>query len=168
MMGEMGKRIDVSEIPPVIGTLYPAPFDLPCRTRERKKIGDAAGLTQFGVNLLRLPPGAWSSQRHWHSHSDEFIYVLAGEVVLVTDDGEEVLCSGDAAGFKAGDANGHCLRNQSDSDVLVLEIGTCVSDETAPYSDIDMVAHASGKPARYTRRDGTPYPDIARRGPEAD
>ena len=167
-MGEMGKRIDVSEIPPVIGTLYPAPFDLPCRTRERKKIGDAAGLTQFGVNLLRLPPGAWSSQRHWHNHSDEFVYVLAGEVVLVTDDGEEVLCSGDVAGFKAGDANGHCLRNQPDSDVLVLEIGTRVSDETAPYSDIDMVAHASGKPARYARRDGTPYPDTGRRGPEAD
>lgn len=164
----MGKRIDVSEIPPVIGTLYPAPFDLPCRTRERKKLGDVAGLTQFGVNLLRLPPGAWSSQRHWHSHSDEFIYVLAGEVVLVTDDGEEVLCCGDAAGFKAGDANGHCLRNQSDSEVLVLEIGTRVSDETAPYSDIDMVAHASGKPARYTRRDGTPYPETGRRGPEAD
>jgi len=90
MMGEMGKRIDVSEIPPVIGTLYPAPFDRPCRTRERKKLGDAAGLTQFGLNLLRLPPGAWSSQRHWHSHSDEFIYVLAGEVVLVINDGEEV------------------------------------------------------------------------------
>ncbi len=88
--------------------------------------------------------------------------------MLVTDDGEEVLCSGDAAGFKAGDANGHCLRNQSDSDVLVLEIGTRVSDEAAPYSDINMVAHASGKPARYTRRDGTPYPDIARRGREAD
>ena len=76
----MGKRIDVSEIPPVIGTLYPAPFDLPCRKRERQKLGDSAGLTQFGVNLLRLPPGAWSSQRHWHALSDEFVYVLAGEV----------------------------------------------------------------------------------------
>ena len=120
----MAKRIDVSEIPAVTGTLYPTPFDLPCRTRERQKLGDAAGLGQFGVNLLRLPPGAWSSQRHWHTRGDEFVYVLAGEVVLATDDGEEVLRSGDAAGFKAGEPNGHCLRNHSDSDVLVLEIGT--------------------------------------------
>ena len=164
----MAKRIDVAEIAPVVGTLYPTPFDVPCRTRERTKLGDAAGLTQFGVNLLRLPPGAWSSQRHWHSHTDEFIYVLAGEVVLVSDDGEEILSAGDAAGFKAGDSNGHCLRNDSDSDASILEIGSRFADDVGHYSDIDMVAHADGKPAIYTHRDGTPYTDIKRRGPEAD
>ncbi len=164
----MGKRIDASEISPVVGTLYPTPFDRPCRKRERSKLGDAAGLTQFGVNLLRLPPGAWSSQRHWHSHADEFVYVLSGEVVLVTDDGEEVLGAGDAAGFKAGEANGHCLQNRSDNVVLVLEIGSRVAEDSGHYSDIDMMAPAGGMPAIYTRRDGTPYTDIKRRGPEED
>lgn len=161
----MGKRIDVAGIAPVVGTLYPPPYDQPCRARERRKLGDAAGLTQFGVNLLRLPPGAWSSQRHWHTGSDEFVYVIAGEVVLVTDDGEEVLHSGDAAGFKAGDANGHCLQNRSSEDVVLLEVGTRVADDRGYYPEIDLIAPASGKPAFYTRRDGTPYADLQRRGP---
>jgi len=161
----MKKRIEVTALTPVVGTLYPTPFDMPCRARARTKLGDAAGLTQFGVNLLRLPPGAWSSQRHWHTGGDEFVYVLSGEVVLVTDGGEEVLRAGDAAGFPAQDTNGHCLQNRSDRDAQVLEIGTRVSGDTAYYSDIDMVAPAGGKPAAYTHRDGTPYPDIRRRGP---
>jgi uncharacterized cupin superfamily protein len=161
----MKRRIDVATLAPVVGTLYPTPFDAPCRARERIKLGDAAGLTQFGVNLLRLPPGAWSSQRHWHTSEDEFVYVLSGEVVLVTDGGEEVLRPGDAAGFPAQDTNGHCLQNRSDRDAQVLEIGTRVPGNAAYYSDIDMVAPAGGKPAIYTHRDGTPYPDIRRRGP---
>jgi hypothetical protein len=82
-----------------VGTFYPPPFHTPCLARARTKLGDAAGLTQFGVNLLRLPPGAWSSQRHWQTLSDEFVFVLAGEVTLVTDAGEEVLKAGEAAGF---------------------------------------------------------------------
>src|SRR4051812_10648327 len=94
----MSKRIDVASVAPIIGTLYPTPYEQPCLARERRKIGDAAGLTQYGINLLTLPPGAWSSQRHWHSHQDEFVFVVEGEVVLVTDDGEEVLGGGDAAG----------------------------------------------------------------------
>jgi uncharacterized cupin superfamily protein len=102
----MGKRIDIAALNSVVGTLYPPPFDEPCRARERKRLGDAAGLTQFGVNLLRLPPGAWSSQRHWHAKEDEFVYVLSGEVVLVTDAGEEVLRAGDCAGFKRSDPDG--------------------------------------------------------------
>jgi len=161
----MRKRIDIAGLIPVVGTLYPSPFDVPCRARERTKLGDAAGLTQFGVNLLRLPPGAWSSQRHWHTGEDEFVYVLSGEVVLVTDGGEEVLRAGDAAGFPAGDANGNCLQNRSDRDAQILEIGTRVPGDSAVYPDIDMVAPAGGKPAIYTRRDGTPYQDIRRRGP---
>lgn len=161
----MRKRIDVAVLEPVVGTLYPPPFNAPCRARERTKLGDAAGLSQFGVNLLRLPPGAWSSQRHWHTGEDEFVYVLSGEVVLVTDGGEEVLRAGDAAGFPAQDTNGHCLQNRSDRDALVLEIGTRVAGDVGYYSDIDMVAPAGGKPAVYTRRDGTPYEGIVRRGP---
>ena len=155
----MSKRIDSSKIPAEIGTLYPIPFDKPCQKRERKRLGDAVGLDQFGVNWLRLPPGAWSSQRHWHTQSDEFVYILSGEVVLVTDAGEEILRAGDIAGFKAGDEDGHCLQNRSDSDVIAMEVGTRILDEKAHYSDIDMVAFASKEPARYARQDGTPYPD---------
>src|SRR6202163_4358736 len=140
----MKKRIDAAELTPVTGTLYPPPFDLPCRARQRTKLGDAAGLSQFGVNLLRLPPGAWSSQRHWHTREDEFVYVRSGEGVLVTDGGEEVLRAGDAVGFPAGDADGHCLQNRSSADARVLEIGTRVPGETAYYCDIDMVARAEG------------------------
>jgi len=164
----MGKRIDVSAIAPIVGTLYPAPFDEPCRARERRKLGDAAGLTQFGVNLLRLSSGAWSSQRHWHDRSDEFIYVLAGEVVLVSDEGEETLRAGDAAGFRGGEANGHHLRNESAAEALVLEVGTRDPDDAGYFSDIDLVAPTGGRPALYTRRDGTPYTDIRRRGPADD
>ena len=162
----MNKRIDSAALAPIVGTTYPPPFDLPCRARARTKLGDAAGLSQFGVNLLRLPPGAWSSQRHWHTAGDEFVYVLSGEVVLVTDGGEEILHAGDAAGFPAGDSNGHCLQNHSDRDAEVLEIGSRLPDDTGYYSDVDMVAPAGGKPAVYTRRDGTPYQDIRRRGPD--
>src|SRR5579872_6653102 len=113
------KRIDVGSVAAIVGTLYPPPFDQPCRSRSRRKLGDAAGVT-----LLTLPPGAWSSQRHWHTQADEFVYVLSGEVTLVTEDGEEILRAGDAAGFKAGDENDHCLQNRSKSDAQVLEIGT--------------------------------------------
>jgi uncharacterized cupin superfamily protein len=159
------KRIDVAAIAPVVGTLYPAPFDQPCRARERRKLGDAAGLQQFGVNLLRLPPGAWSSQRHWHTTSDELVYVISGEVTMVTDSGDEVLRPGDAAGFRAGDPDGHCLQNRSTVDAFVLEIGTRDLDDVGYYPDIDMVAPARGKPAVYTHHDGSPYENIRRRGP---
>ena len=160
----MKKRIDIAALESLVGTLYPAPFDEPCRARARKRLGDAAGLTQFGINLLILPPGAWSSQRHWHDRSDEFVYVVSGEVVLVTDGGEEILRAGDAAGFKANDENGHHLQNRSGRDAQVLEIGTRLATDSAYYSDVDMMAPAGGKPARYTRRDGTPYPEKPRRG----
>jgi uncharacterized cupin superfamily protein len=161
----MAKRIDVESLQAIAGTLYPPPYDEPCRARERTRLGDPAGLTQFGVNLLRLPPGAWSSQRHWHTGEDEFVYVLAGEVVLVTDAGEETLRAGDAAGFPANDLDGHCLQNRSGRDATVLEIGTRMKGSVAYYPDIDMVAPAGGKPAAYTHRDGTPYDNIRRRGP---
>src|SRR6202045_2731269 len=157
----MTKRIDVAALTPIVGTPYPAPFDQPCRSRARTRLGDAAGLTQYGVNLLRLPPGAWSSQRPWHTGGDGFVYGLSGGVGLVTDAGDEILHAGDAAGFKAGDNNGHCLQNRSQPDAEVLEIGTRIAGDTAFYSDIDMVAPAGGKPDAYTHPDGTPYEGLA-------
>jgi len=162
----MPKKIDIPALPAVVGTMYPPPFDGPCRARERKKLGDAAGLTQFGVNLLTLRPGAWSSQRHWHTGSDEFVYVIKGEVTLVTNGGREIFAAGDAAGFVAGDENGHCFQNHSSEVALLLEVGTRVDADAAYYPDIDLVAPAGAEPALFTRRDGTPYTDIKRRGPE--
>lgn len=156
----MPKKIDLAKAQTVSGTVYPPPFDQPCLKRHRVKVGDAAGLTQFGVNLCTLPPGAWSSQRHWHTHADELIQVVEGEVVLVTDEGEEILRAGDWAGFKAGDADGHCFQNRSDRPVVLLEIGTRSHEDAARYSHIDMITVA-GKPG-YFRRDGTPYPVRAR------
>src|SRR5262245_59577396 len=95
------KMIDVTALSPIIGTMYPPPYDEPCLARSRTKLGDAARLTQFGVNYLRLPPGAWSGQRHWQTACDEFVYVLAGEVTLVTDSGSEVLRPGECDDYRA-------------------------------------------------------------------
>ena len=161
----MGRKIAIENSPTVRGARYPAPFDTPCLGRFRRRLGDAAGLTPFGVNLTRLPPGCWSSQRHWHTGEDEFVYVLSGEVVLVTDQGEEVLRAGDAAGFPANEGNGHCLQNRSDKDAQLLEVGTRQTGSVCYYPGIDMVAPAGGKPAAYTHRDGTPYESLRRRGP---
>jgi uncharacterized cupin superfamily protein len=153
----MGKRIDLNSVPASTGSGYPSPFHLPCAGRARQRLGDAAGLTDFGVNLLRLPPGTWSSQRHWHSAEDEFVYVLEGEVVLVTDAGEEVLQAGDCAGFKAGLRDGHHLQNRSQQDAVVLEVGSRkVADDEGDYSDIDM-RFLKGD-AGYAHKDGRPYP----------
>lgn len=160
----MAKKIDIASLPEIVGSMYPPPYDEPCLSRERRRLGDAAGLTQFGVNLLRLPPGAWSSQRHWHTEEDEFIVVLSGEVTLLTDAGPEILRAGDAAGFKAGDRDGHCLQNRSNQDATVLEIGSRIPTDVAYYSDIDMATTTDGVPAPYIHRDGTPYPDLGRRG----
>jgi len=158
------KRIDAATLEVVVGSLYPPPYDQPCRNRERRRLGDAAGLKQFGVNLMRLPPGSWSSQRHWHSREDEFVYVLAGEVTLVTDAGAEVLRAGDAAGFRAGDPDGHTLQNRSAADVLVLEVGTrAIAEDVTTYPGIDLMAPAGGVPSTFTHQDGTPYPNIPRR-----
>ncbi|HEX6858695.1 MAG TPA: cupin domain-containing protein [Caulobacteraceae bacterium] len=148
------KKIDLAQAEYLTGARYPAPHDQPCLTRERWRLGDVAGLTQFGVNLLRLPAGAWSSQRHWHTHEDEFVHVLQGEVVLVTDAGEEVLRAGDSAGFKAGVKDGHHLINRSDRDALVLEVGgRDDANDCGEYSDIDMIF----TPAGFAHKDGTPY-----------
>ena len=152
----MAKRIDLTALQAAIGSSYPSPFDAPCAARQRLRLGDAAGLSDFGVNLLRLPPGSWSSQRHWHTAEDEFTYVLEGEVVLVTDSGEEVLRAGDCAGFKAGVRDGHHLQNRSAQDAVLLEVGSRHDGEDeGEYSDIDM-RFAKGR-AGYFHKDGTPY-----------
>lgn len=149
-------KIDPEVAPVRHGTAYPPPFDAPCRTRRRWRLGDAAGLTQFGVNLLRLEPDAWSSQRHWHSAEDEFVHVLEGEVVLVEEAGETVLRAGDSAGFKAGEPNGHHLVNRSGRAALVLEVGSRRPDADAvDYPDIDMVIPEGTR--RYHHRDGRAY-----------
>jgi uncharacterized cupin superfamily protein len=153
----MAKRIELTKIPVKTGSGYPAPFDLPCAARARQRLGDVAGLTDFGVNLLRLPPGVWSSQRHWHSAEDEFVYIVQGEVVLVTDTGEELLRSGDCAGFKAGVKDGHHLQNRSDRDAILLEVGSRrVAEDEGEYPDIDMrfLKNDEG----YAHRDGTLFP----------
>ena len=152
----MPKRIDPSELPVSIGSGYPSPFNQPCAARSRQRLGDAAGLTDFGVNLLRLPPGSWSSQRHWHAAEDEFVYVLEGEVVLVTDSGEEMLRTGDCAGFKAGIKDGHHLQNRSSAAAVLLEVGSRKPEDTGEYSDIDMCF--SNASEEYLHKDGTPYP----------
>lgn len=157
----MTKKIDIETAPKVVGTLYPPPYDVPCRARSRTRLGDAAGLTQFGVNLCRLPPGAWSSQRHWHTDEDELVYVLEGEVTLVSDAGEERLVAGDSVGFKAGNPDGHCIQNRSDSDAVILEVGSRAESGSAHYPDIDLMV-VTGKPG-YLHTDGTPYPATPRK-----
>jgi len=153
------KKIDLATAPRGQGSRYPAPHDAPCRAREWIKLGDAAGLTQFGVNLVTLPPGAWASQRHWHSHEDELVYVVEGELVLVTDAGEEVLGVGDSAGFPAGVKDGHHLQNRSAAPARFLVVGGRDDRDHGEYPDIDLVF----LPGRYSggggfrRKDGSSY-----------
>ena len=160
----MGKRIDVQTAKTVSGSRYPPPYDRPCTERLRRCLGDTAGLTHFGVNLTRLPAGAWSSQRHWHSAEDEFIYIVEGEAVLVSDSGEEILRRGDCAGFKAGVADGHHLQNRSDRDLLYLEVGSRLpDDDEVAYPDIDLKAQ-KGR-SGYAHADGRPYSAAKPRNP---
>ena len=149
------KRIDIQAAPVRVGSGYPPPHDKPCAARVRRRLGDAGGLTAFGVNQLTVPPGAWSSQRHWHSTEDEFVMILSGEVVLVTDAGEEVLRAGDCAAFAAGDPDAHHFVNRSGSDAVLLEVGTRRRDDRTVYPDIDMIAEPDEDVFRH--RDGTPY-----------
>ena len=150
-------KIDVAAIPESNSCGYPAPFHEIARGRFRKRLGDAGGLTEFGVNLCRLEPGSASSQRHWHEEEEEMVYMLLGEVVLVDESGETVLRPGDAATFKAGVAEGHHLVNRSSEDALFLEIGTRPATDVVHYSDIDLVLRYDGDSDRFTKRSGEPY-----------
>jgi uncharacterized cupin superfamily protein len=150
-------KIDIDKISLDTSTGYPPPFNKAVAGRGRQRLGNAAGLTQFGVNICTLKPGAQSSQRHWHANEDEFVFVLEGEVVLCDDGGEAVLKPGDAVGWKAGVPNGHCLINRSKNDVMFLEVGSRAKREKATYSDIDMLFERTGTNRRYTRKSGEPY-----------
>lgn len=138
-------------------TIYPPPFDKVTAGRTKRALGTPFGLTQFGVNLVHLAPGAATALRHWHRREDEFIYVLDGEVTLVTDEGESPLEPGMIAGFPAGVPNGHCLVNRGTREAVLLEVGTRSAEETACYPDHDLVMERSGGSAQFTRSDGTPY-----------
>lgn len=150
-------KIDIAAVPARRGSGYPAPFDAPCAERTRQRLGIAGGLSDFGVNLMRLPPGNWSSQRHWHSHEDEFVYVLDGELVLIEDGGETVLRAGDCAAFPKASGNGHHMINRSNAIAVYLEVGSRSPDDLTTCSDIDMMSANSD--GRFVHKDGTPYPD---------
>ena len=149
-------KIDIAAAFERKGSSYPEPFGKPCDGRVRRRLGDAAGLMDFGVNLLTLPPGVWSSQRHWHSTEDEFVFIVSGEVVLVTDSDETILRAGECAGFPKGNPDGHKLVNRSDAPAVCLEVGTRSADDVTTYSDIDLVIDRP-RGTGYIHKDGTPY-----------
>ena len=153
-------KIDPAGLPVSTGTAYPAPYAEAVRGRARVRLGDAAGLTQYGVNLVTLPPGVASSHRHWHAHEDEFVFVVSGELVLEEDDGSHTLRAGEAAGFPAGRPVGHRLINRSDAAATYLEIGSRAPDEVSTYTDeaVDMQAvKEGGGDWEMRRKDGTAY-----------
>ncbi len=150
-------KIDVENVYKRKGSSYPAPFHENAVDRIKQGLGDAGGLSDFGVNLTHLPPGQWSSQRHWHSADDEFVYVISGEVALITDQGEEILRAGDCAAFPKNVANGHHLINKSNAMALYLEIGTrSGGKDVCEYPDIDLRIDSSK--GWYEHKDGTLYP----------
>jgi uncharacterized cupin superfamily protein len=136
---------------------YPGGLHACTEGREKVMLGDVCGLTQFGVNLTRLKPGSASAHRHWHESEDEFVYIVEGEVVLVENDGETTLRAGDCAGWKAGVANGHCLVNRSQKDVVFIEIGTRAPTDKFHYPDVDLVGVKDATGARFTRKNGESY-----------
>jgi uncharacterized cupin superfamily protein len=152
-------KIDIAMIPPQQITSYPKKFAAVIAGREKQRLGDAVGLTQFGVNVTRIKPGSASALRHWHEQEDEFIYMLEGELVLAENDGETVLKPGDAAGFKAGSGIGHCLINRGTRDAIYLEIGTRAASERVHYPDVDLIMERGGSGRRYLSRSGEPIQD---------
>lgn len=148
-------KVDLAAVPSHKGSGYPPPFDIPCAERVRQRLGDAGGLQDFGVNLMQLPPGNWSSQRHWHTAEDEFVYVLQGELTLVEDSGETILRAGDCAAFPKDSGNGHHMINRSGAMAVYLEVGSRSSADVIHCSDIDMMSPSSD--GRFLHKDGTPY-----------
>ena len=157
----MGKlkapAFDPKELPETSSTGYPEPYKSRVAGRHRRRLGDAAGLKNFGVSLTRLDPGAVSSMRHWHMKQDEFIYVVEGEVTLVTDAGRQKLTPGMAAGFPAGKADGHQLVNETGEPVLYLEIGDRTPDDSASYPDVDLAVRMVDGKWVFTHKDGSPF-----------
>lgn len=147
-------KIDIEAIPQSNATGYPSPFDREVEGRWWRRLAPVGGLTQMGASHVVLKPGGWSSQRHWHEGEDELLIMLAGEAVLIEDDGETVMRPGDVAAWPAGVQNGHHLINRSDSDCSFIAIGTGERAMGGGYSDIDMTFDEEG----YYHKDGTPYP----------
>jgi uncharacterized cupin superfamily protein len=145
------------DVAPLIGTRYPSPYDQPCLTRQKRALGNLAGLHNFGINYTVLPPGSWSSQRHWHRVQDEFIIVMSGSLTLVTNEGETELSEGACVGFPAGEQNGHHLINRSDQDAAYIEIGDRLPGDSGEYPDIDMQFHFENGKGMFTRKDGSTF-----------
>jgi uncharacterized cupin superfamily protein len=151
-------KIDIASVKTEASSGYPEPYRSVVAGRLRQRLGNVAGLDQFGVNLTRLRPGAQSAQRHWHAAEDEFVFVVEGTLVLCENDGESVLAAGDAAGFKAGVANGHCLVNRSTRDAVYLEIGTRSRRDEVDYPEIDLRCRKDENGVSYLHKSGEPYP----------
>ncbi|WP_207102749.1 cupin domain-containing protein [Paracoccus shandongensis] len=151
------KKLDLNTVPVKTGSIYPAPYAAMMAGRSSLRLGQAAGLTQFGVNLVTLEPGALSSLRHWHRAEDEFVMVTEGECVMVTDDGEEIMRPGDCVGFPANTPDGHHFINRSNAPACFLVIGSKAAEEVATYSDVDLVLTLKDGTAAYTHKDGRPY-----------
>jgi uncharacterized cupin superfamily protein len=147
-------KIDVASIPEKSGSSYPAALGGSCAGRHWKRLGEAAGLTQFGANLVRVEPGAWSSLRHWHELEDEFLIMVSGELVLIEDGGETVMRAGDCAAFPHDSGNGHHLVNRSTTDGVFLVVGKDQPNERCHYSDVDLLYVEDGDWPRYTTRSG--------------
>jgi uncharacterized cupin superfamily protein len=139
------------------GSGYPKPLNEPCMARSKRALGDALGLVSIGINLVRLEPGAWSSQRHWHSREDEFVYVLEGEIALVSEAGEQTLKPGMAAGFPAGKDDGHHLINRGRKTAVYLEVGNREAGDICSYSDVDLHLPASRPQSAYHHKGGKKY-----------
>lgn len=148
--------LDPKTIVPRVGTNYPEPYRSQLGGREKRVLGDALGLKNFGVNLVRLPPGAMSAMRHWHARQDEFVYVVEGTATLLSNAGKTLIPAGTCAGFPAGEPDGHCLVNESDSDVVYLEVGDRTPGDVSTYPDADMMARSVQSWAM-TRKDGSAF-----------
>ncbi|MEO5559094.1 MAG: cupin domain-containing protein [Dokdonella sp.] len=150
--------VDAASAPPrVVPSIYPELFASRMEGRTKRPLGSLFGLTNFGVNLTRLAPGATSALRHAHAFQDEFVYVLEGIPTLVTDRGRIVLSPGMCAGFKAGSGDAHHLVNESGKDAVYLEVGDRTQGDSASYPDDDLIAIGTAGGWRFTQKDGTPY-----------
>ncbi len=154
--------IDLSKAPLKTGSIYPAPYAAMMEGRSSLRLGQAGGLTQFGVNLVILRPGAKSSLRHWHAHEDEFVMITEGEVTLVQDAGPAILRTGDCAAFPAGVPDGHHFINHTESEARFLVVGTKAPRDIATYSDIDLRVETENGKASFTLKDGRPYVEPSR------
>lgn len=150
-------KLDLSKVPVKTGSIYPEPYAAMMAGRSSLRLGEAGGLTQFGVNLVTLAPGALSSLRHWHMAEDEFVLVTEGECTLIQDEGETVMRPGDCAAFPAGSTNGHHFINRTERPARFLVVGTKAQREVATYSDVDLKVEIAGGQALFTYKDGTPF-----------